>query len=110
MKAEEEDDKKRKSLLTKIISYFKYDSKLDKKINHSLLFNSYVSIFETIGMIFLNVYFTTIKLDTYVLMATVSSGAQVCLNFTPRISIKMLFFQIMLGGHVTLIGIMCLCT
>lgn len=39
-----EDKEKKKNFFQVFISYFKYEKKLDKKINQSLLFNAYIIV------------------------------------------------------------------
>ena len=106
MKGEEEDEKERKSVITKIISYFKYDDKLDKKINISLLFNAYISFFELIALIFINVYFSSLKISSFIMIYIIGGIGQMGVNFLPRVNIIMLFFEIMIGSQICQMGIM----
>ena len=106
MKGEEEDENKRQGIITKIISYFKYDPNLQKRINIALLFNAYISFFEIIALAFVNVFFTTLKISSITTIYTMTGVIQIGMNFLPRVNMIMLFFEIMLVIQVSLIGLM----
>lgn len=106
MKEEEEEDKKSKGLISKIISWFKYDDKQDKKINYSLLFNAYISILEIIGLFLVVFLFQNLKESMVTTLYIVGAAGQILVNFAPRISIKMLFYEIMIGIQIILIGLL----
>lgn len=101
MEEKKTEEIKNQNFFQKVISYFKYDSKLDKKINYSLLYNAYLLVkyfqkfLELIAIIFFYFYMGKLKLGTYLTLHYTNAVASSLNGFVPRVSTsKMLFYEI----------------
>ena len=87
----------KKNFFQTFISYFRYNSKLDKKLNQSLLFNAYIIFIEIGAIIFYQVYLESLKLKSHLFYFSINAVSFSVAGFIPHISTSnMLFFRIMI--------------